>query len=164
MNRTHISLIVLSCVLLSIFPACSRTKKPVETAPSTPCPVQPTGVDAKTEATVSINHPKTPQEFEALLKKGKPVVLKVSATWCGPCRYMLPLFEKEANRYCNRALFVSIDADEKGMETIISRYASRGFPTFSFFDKNGVLIKDHPGSYPEAEFAAEIKAFVEKYS
>lgn len=156
MNRTHISILIVSCSLLSIFSACYRTKKPVESAP--------TGAETKAEVTISIDHPKTPQEFDALLKKGKPVILKVSAMWCGPCKYMLPLFEKAANRYSPRALFVSINDDEKGMEDIIKRYAERGFPTFSFFDKNGVLVKDHPGSYPEAEFEAEIKTFVEKYS
>lgn len=163
MNRTHISLLFLSCSMLCLT-SCLRVQKKDELAKNLPCPVQQADKkDASTQA-FSIHHLKNPQEFADLLKQGKPVILKISATWCGPCRYMAPLFEKEANKYCNVALFASIDADEKNMEELVGRYASRGFPTFNFFDKKGVLVKDHPGSYPENEFAEEIKNFVEKYS
>lgn len=165
MNRTHHYLFALTCGLLCLLSACKRQEKPVE--PATPCPTatqQPVEAGKPAAPELAIHHIKTPQEFEALLKKGKPVILKVSATWCGPCRYMAPLYAREANKYCGSIIFTAMDADEKGLETLISRYASRGFPTFNFFDKSGKLVKDHPGSYPEDEFAAEIKAFVEKYS
>lgn len=169
MNRTHIYFTLLSCALL-FGPGCTPSPKPESTPP---CPAQEPGVAKALEEgkavvvsapTPAVNEIKTPLAFDDILKKGKPCVLKVFARWCGPCRYMAPLFEKEANKYCSQVIFAAVDADEKGMEAIIGKYASRGFPTFVFFDKDGKFIKDHPGAYPDDDFAKEMAGFVEKYS
>lgn len=168
MKRTHVFSLLIIAGLLSTFSACSKIKKSEPAPESMPCPVESTPSNAEqapsTTPAPAIIEAKTPQEFEKLFTQGKAVVLKVSATWCPPCRYMAPLFEKEATTHCGRVLFVAIDADNSAMEKIISKYAPRGFPTFSYFDKTGTFIKDHPGSYQPDEFALEIKTFVEKYS
>jgi thioredoxin 1 len=169
MNRTHICFsLLLSCVLLCTT-GCTPNKKKTEVAAA--CPAQEPIANTLQEGSAvvtptakpAINEIKTPLAFEELFKQNRPCVVKFSATWCGPCRYMKPLFEKEANQYCNQILFAEVDADEKGMEAIIGKYASHGFPTFVYFDKNGAFVKDHPGAYPGDEFAIEIKAFAAQY-
>ena len=47
--------------------------------------------------------------------KGKFVVIDVWATWCGPCRYQSPKFEKVANRYMNNKniVFMAVSMDQK---------------------------------------------------
>lgn len=44
-------------------------------------------------------------------KEGKPVVLKVYATWCGSCTRIAPRFEELANQTTEGVNFVSIDYD-----------------------------------------------------
>lgn len=52
-------------------------------------------------------------------------VKKFSATWCGPCRMLAPMFEDVKNGYTN-VLFENIDVDEQ-FETA-SKYGVRSVP------------------------------------
>ncbi|PZR22782.1 MAG: hypothetical protein DI539_04630 [Flavobacterium psychrophilum] len=46
--------------------------------------------------------------------KGKYVVIDVWATWCGPCRYQSPYFEKFALKYKNQPVqFVALSTDHR---------------------------------------------------
>lgn len=60
----------------------------------------------------------TTAEYKELLKEPKEeiVVLKFSATWCGPCQTLKPYFEKTAEKLAkhkDRIRFYEVDYDEE---------------------------------------------------
>lgn len=67
---------------------------------------------SKPEAHEGIKTVTTKAEFDQILKSSsKPVVLKGSATWCGPCQTMKPIYEKIARELGDTFTFVELDVD-----------------------------------------------------
>eukprot|EP00966_Prymnesium_polylepis_P138491 3200086-Prymnesium_polylepis.2 len=58
---------------------------------------------------------RTGEEFDALLSEaaseGQAVIVDFTATWCGPCKRIAPLFEELASDNPG-AFFVKVDVDE----------------------------------------------------
>lgn len=57
------------------------------------------------------------------------VVVKFSATWCGPCRNAAPLFAELSLKHSD-LVFVSIDVDE--LPELVAQFDIRATPTFIF--------------------------------
>jgi len=55
---------------------------------------------------------KKKSELENLMKKHKVLVVKVEATWCGPCQRMKPLFVEHVNNLPISVCIVIIDLDQ----------------------------------------------------
>jgi thioredoxin 1 len=51
-------------------------------------------------------------EIEEVIKKHKIIVVKIEATWCGPCQRMKPLFAENVNKLPNSVAVVIIDLDQ----------------------------------------------------
>merc|ERR1712173_338877 len=88
----------------------------------------------------------TLDEFNKAIKDGKCVV-DFTASWCGPCRYIAPIFEKLEAEYKEKNIkFWKVDVDENeeaAMEAGIS-----AMPTFLFFNK-GVKVGEMIGADDE---------------
>uniref|UniRef100_G3MMX1 Thioredoxin domain-containing protein n=1 Tax=Amblyomma maculatum TaxID=34609 RepID=G3MMX1_AMBMU len=66
-------------------------------------------------------------------KAGKIVVANFSASWCGPCRVITPLYAEMSKKY-PQLVFLIIDVDE--LVDLSSSWDIRATPTF-FFLKDG---------------------------
>lgn len=66
----------------------------------------------------------------------KLVVVDFSATWCGPCRRVAPLYDELSNKY-DRAIFLKVDVD-KCQETAANQGVS-AMPTFILY-RNKVKV------------------------
>ena len=84
----------------------------------------------------------TKEEFEALLKGDKPVLVDFFATWCGPCKMFAPTFDEFADEHIDFEC-VKIDVDQLG--EIAKAYGIMSIPTIILF-KNGEPVKKNIGT------------------
>lgn len=83
-----------------------------------------------------------------VLQSSLPVLVDFSATWCGPCRMLLPILEAAAKTYAGEIKFVKVDVDDSG--DIAATYSIRGVPTLLFF-KDGKVIATKVGALSSAQ-------------
>lgn len=71
-------------------------------------------------------------EYHEIMKKHPLVMLKFSATWCGPCKQVAPVIDKIAPQYPN--VFIGdVDVDQNPSVAQINEVTA--MPTFVFFKK-----------------------------
>ncbi|MDU1411686.1 MAG: TlpA disulfide reductase family protein [Clostridium sp.] len=100
--------------------------------------------------------------------QGKPIIINVFASWCGPCKAEMPLFENIYKAYKNEdIMLLMINMTDGQRETQKSaedfmknegytmpiyfdkdldfsmKYNVMGIPRTLFIDKDGNIIKDH---------------------
>lgn len=122
--------------------------------------------------------------FEGIVSglRGRPVVVNVWASWCGPCRVEAPLLDRAADAYRGKVVFLGVASkDERGgAAAFISRYGIdypnlfdrdgsvrgflglRGFPTTYFFDREGKLVAADAGGVTEQKLAARVKDLLDR--
>lgn len=75
-------------------------------------------------------------EIEKAKKEGKAVVIDFSATWCGPCKMISPVYDMLSDEFEN-VVFIKVDVDENA-ETA-AKYDVSAMPTFVFI-KDGEIV------------------------
>lgn len=80
-----------------------------------------------------MNKISTVKEYEELLNVPGRHVIKVSASWCGPCKALSNILEQLADEV--KELIVEIDAD-KAEEELLSILHIRNVPLLIFYDGN----------------------------
>jgi len=111
--------------------------------------------------------------------QGKPVLINFWATWCGPCRFEIPMLNELHRKYAPKGLvIVGISTDEEGativkpfMKEIPMEYTTYlknndteekfggiwALPTSIFYDKNGKQIDKFLGVQPREVFEQKIQ-------
>ena len=52
------------------------------------------------------------KNFDEIVDGNKYVLVDFWATWCGPCQFMLPIFDKLAKKYGNTITFGRLNVDD----------------------------------------------------
>ncbi|MEM2873452.1 MAG: thioredoxin domain-containing protein [Nitrososphaerales archaeon] len=78
----------------------------------------------------------TPRNFDEIINSEKPVIVDFWSSSCFSCRFMLPVFEKLANKYGEKMIFGRLNVLESvGNRDIAARYEIFSIPSYLVFVK-----------------------------
>ena len=103
------------------------------------------------------------------------------ASWCGPCRYEFPFFERQARALGDEVAFLGVDSKDgrDSARSFLRRHpvpfphffdedasiarrfrGGRAWPTTAFYNARGTLVYTHQGGYAnEQDLAADIRRY-----
>jgi thioredoxin 1 len=76
------------------------------------------------------------ETFSELIKSNKPVLVDFSATWCGPCKMMVPILDQLKGMIGEKATILKVDVDKN--PSVSKVYQIQGVPTLILF-KDGQI-------------------------
>lgn len=102
----------------------------------------------------------TSDTFDQLVvenSRHKPVLVDFWASWCAPCKVLMPLLEQITESYGGELLLAKVDCDAEVFLT--ERFGIRSLPTVVLF-KDGQPVDGFAGAQPESA----IRAMLEQYA
>ena len=107
--------------------------------------------------------------------RGHPVVVNAWASWCGPCRFEFPFFQKQAVKRGKRVAFLGVNSQDNQGEAadfldeyplpfpsyedpdgdVTRELRVVGLPATAYYDRKGELAYLHQGGYASEDKLAE---------
>lgn len=88
-------------------------------------------------------------------------IVKCSATWCGPCRVLAPIFHKVSEMKDFEGIdFYDLDIDDEENSEIVENYKIRNVPTILALDENNEIVRKIVGAVPEPQLVSMLKEAV----
>lgn len=107
---------------------------------------------------MSVVELKTKKDYQDLISQNQYVAVQASATWCGPCKAISPLFAKHASEHSADSKYAFAKFDTDDVPDLAMELGIRTVPAFFFF-KDGDLDDKVGGANPGA-----LKTAVEAYA
>lgn len=183
----HAALLAALLLAALVVAACGVGSKPAPSASSNGEPrlgVRPTAPALKrikAQANQLLDGGTEAFERRLAALRGHPIVVNQWASWCGPCRFEFPFFQRLAAEYGDRVAFLGVDSEdsrdaaEQFLEELPTPYphyydqdasiarvfqGGRAWPTTAFYNAAGDLTLTHPGAYAsQNELEQDMKSY-----
>ena len=99
-------------------------------------------LEQSSESVASIGATYTEQSFGKLIKDNKLVLVDFNATWCAPCKAMIPVIDKVAAKYKGKAKVEKVNVEAN--KVITTAYQVQSIPGFVLF-KDGKKVWSYNG-------------------
>jgi thiol-disulfide isomerase/thioredoxin len=121
--------------------------------------------------------------YEARIRslRGHPAVVNIWASWCGPCRFEFPVFQRVSARYGKRVAFLAVDSEDSAAaagtflrehpvpypsytdphtDLVGSIGAGHGLPDTAFYNRSGELTYLRRGPYEnDSDLEADLRHY-----
>ena len=108
-----------------------------------------------------INKPIILSDSNFDIEKSKYPLLLVDfwASWCGPCKVVLPIIEQLAQEYTGKVVFAKINVDENPI--LSKKFGIQSIPTMILF-KYGEVVDIIIGALPKGQIESKLRNYLEK--
>jgi len=79
-------------------------------------------------------------ELQSILEQNANIIIDFTATWCGPCRNIAPVFEELSQEYTN-VVCIKIDVDNESTQELCRLCEVRSMPTFILVSNGSIVNK-----------------------
>jgi thioredoxin 1 len=97
---------------------------------------------------------------EEVLNSDLPTEVDFWAPWCGPCRMVIPIYEKLSEEYAGRFKFCMINVDENQRTAV--KYQIMSIPMQKYF-ANGEEVDEILGAVPEQVIRSKVEDIVKRF-
>jgi thioredoxin 1 len=97
----------------------------------------------------------TEDDFEKIIKSGKPVLVDFWAPWCGPCKAIGPIIDKLSELYKDKAVIAKVDVDD--FPKLATEWEVSSIPTVKLF-KDGKEVESFTGAFPQSKYQKILEA------
>jgi thioredoxin 1 len=94
---------------------------------------------------------------ELVEKSSRGIIIDVSASWCGPCIQMKPIFEQLSEELGAHYMFCSLNVDEE--RDLAIQYSVTSIPTFLFIRENKIIGREM-GYIPKDNLKSKIEEYL----
>lgn len=95
--------------------------------------------------------------FGELIQSDKPTLVDFYATWCGPCKLMVPVLKELKEKTGNKLTIVKVDVDQE--QDAARKLGIQGVPTLILF-QNGAIKWQQSGVMSAQQLLKLLQPFI----